>query len=610
MHETSFFLQAIIYLSAAVIFVPLAARLGLGSVLGYLIAGIGIGPAGLGLIGQGQDLLHFAEFGVVMMLFVIGLELELPLLWKLKNWLIGLGGLQVVFTTLILFGVFYSIFGNWKEGLAIGMILSMSSTAIVLQTLNEKGLMKTQSGQGAFSVLLFQDMAVIPMLAIFPLLATYPVLVEAEKGALDSFPAWLKTVFVLLAIGSIVFLGRFALNPLFHLLAKTRLREVFTAASLLLVLLIAQLMTVVGLSPALGTFLAGVVLATSEFRHELESDLEPFKGLLLGLFFISVGASLSIEIIQKEPLQIFSLVTLILFVKILVLLVLSKIFSFSLDQSLFFALSLSQVGEFAFVLFTFSLQNGILSENIVALLVASTAISMGLTPLLLLLYEKVILPRISLVKSSLGTAPEIIEEQHPVIIAGFGKYGNMLGRFLRVNQIPMTIIDDDSERMEVLSKFGFKVYFGDPSRHQLLESAGAHKAKLIVASMDTFEKQKEVIETAKKHFPKIPILARAGDREEAYTLKDLGADFVFRETRESAVEMGKLVLRQMGKRANQAEQMAFDFLTHDEEGFEELFQHRADRKTYISLAKQRNAELERLILSETPEADKDNHGWD
>lgn len=610
MHETGFFLQAIIYLTAAVICVPLAARLGLGSVLGYLLAGIGIGPAGLGLIGEGQDLLHFAEFGVVMMLFVIGLELELPLLWKLKNWLIGLGGLQILLTTAILFGSFYFLFGNWKESLAVGMILSMSSTAIVLQTLQEKGLMKTQSGQGAFSVLLFQDMAVIPMLAIFPLLASYSTTVVSSHGALDSFPAWLKTLFVFLAIGGIVFSGRFALNPLFHVLAKTKLREVFTAASLLLVLVIAQLMTLVGLSPALGTFLAGVVLATSEFRHELESDLEPFKGLLLGLFFISVGASLNIEVIQNNPLQIVGLVSMILLAKILVLVILSRLFSFSLDQSLFFALSLSQVGEFAFVLFSFSLSNGILSEELTYLLVAITAISMGLTPILLLLYEKLILPSLNLRKNKPIANSTNIEEEHPVIIAGFGKYGNMLGRFLRISQIPMTIIDDDSDRNEVLSKFGFKVYFGDPTRHQLLASAGGKKSQLLVASLDSFEKQKELIENSKKHFPNLPILARAGDREEAYALKDLGADYVFRETRESAIEMGKLVLRLMGKRGNQVEQMAYEFLTHDEEGFEELFQHRGDRKKYISMAKQRNAELERLILSETPEPDLENHGWD
>jgi monovalent cation:proton antiporter-2 (CPA2) family protein len=613
MGEANFFLQALVYLTAAIVMVPLAHKLGLGSVLGYLLAGIGIGPAVLGFVGaEGQALMHFAEFGVVMMLFVIGLELEIDLLWKLKVWLLGLGGLQVTLTT-IFFAIIAYFFGvEVKPALALGMILSLSSTAIVLQTLKEKGLMKSVSGQASFSVLLFQDMAVIPMLAIFPLLATS--VSQGDGGHSNSlihhYPAWIQTLIVLSTISLIIVIGKYALSPLFRILASTGLREVFTGASLLLVIGISLLMGVIGLSAALGTFLAGVVLATSEFRHELESDIEPFKGLLLGLFFLSVGASMNLDIVFQNPIKIAMIVALIVIGKAVILFILGMTFKLPLDQNLYFALGLSQVGEFSFVLFSYSEQNGILPHDLVSSLVAAVAISMALTPIFLLIYEKYIYSMICDETSQLREFDKIEGEENPVIIAGFGKFGNMLGRFLRLMGVHLTILDFDADRVDMLRRFGFKVYFGDATRHELLVGAGADKAKLIIAALDSFEKQIELIHMVKKHFPNLKILARAGDREEAYKLKDIGADLVYRETRETAIELGIDALRSLGFRGYQARRAASLFLKNDTEAFDALYEHRKDRKTYISLAKQRNAELERLMRIDSGENEVSTEaGW-
>ncbi len=598
MNDLDFFVQALIYLSAAIIMVPIAHRLGLGSVLGYLLAGIGIGPAVLGFVGtEGHDLLHFAEFGVVMMLFVIGLELEISLLWRLKYWLLGLGGLQVTLTSalVLVFSLFFGL--ETKPSIALGLILALSSTAIVLQTLKEKGLMQSLSGQASFSVLLFQDMAVIPILAIFPLLADSDQTgAEHSSSLIHHLPGYLQTIIVILTVISIILAGRYLLGPLFRALASTGLREVFTGASLLLVIGISILMGLIGVSAALGTFLAGVVLATSEFRHELESNIEPFKGLLLGLFFLSVGASMNLKVVYENPFLILGTVLGIMLLKALVLLLLGWIFRLPLDQNLYFALALSQVGEFSFVLFNYSESSGILSEQIVSTMVASVAISMALTPIFLLVYEKWFKSLLEDKGTEKPKEDEVHGEENPVIICGFGKFGNMLGRFLRVNRIGITVLDYDVDRIEMLRRFGFKVYFGDATRTELLLSIGAEKATLLVAALDSFEKQEELIRNVIQHFPHLTILARAGDREEAYQLKELGAHRVYRETKNTAIELGVDVLKSMGIRSYQARKAALTFSKHDEETFEELFEHRKDRKAYISLAKQRNAELERLIL--------------
>ena len=461
MDQHSLLFQAMVYLAAAIVFVPLAKKLGLGAVLGYLLAGIIIGPSVLGFIGtEGEDIMHFAEFGVVMMLFLIGMELEPALLWRLRASILGLGGLQVVLSAAAIAGIALLLGQPVNNSLALGMILSLSSTAIVLQTLNEKGWMSTAAGQSAFSVLLFQDIAVIPMLAIFPLLAG-SVATESTSHSpslRDNLPGWGQTLVVLGAVAIIIIAGRYLVRPIMRVIARTRVRELFTATALLMVVAIAVLMNLVGLSSALGAFLGGVVLANSEYRHELESDIEPFKGLLLGLFFIAVGASIDFRLILEQPWLIMGLVAGIMAVKGIVLFVLGKIFKLNIDQNLLFAFALADIGEFAFVLLSFTSQTRLLSSEMTAMMTAVVAISMALTPLIMLLYEKVIQPYFTRSEVKAEREADEITEKHPVIIAGFGRFGSMTGRFLRANGINATILDLDSDRVDALHNLGIKVY--------------------------------------------------------------------------------------------------------------------------------------------------------
>ncbi|UCH66737.1 MAG: cation:proton antiporter [Ignavibacterium sp.] len=612
MHHDSFFFQALVYLTAAVVSVPIAKRIGLGSVLGYLIAGVIIGPAVLGLIGEGgQDIMHFAEFGVVMMLFVIGLELEPSLLWKMRTSILGLGGMQVLVTSVIVAVAAMIIGVPWQASVALGLTLSLSSTAIVLQTMNEKGLMKTVSGQSSFAVLLFQDIAVIPMLAIFPLLATQAVAAsDGHTTLVGSLPGWAQTLAVLAAVASIVIGGKYLMRPVFRFIAQTRLLEIFTAAALLLVIAIAVLMTQVGLSPALGTFLAGVVLANSEYRHELISDIEPFKGLLLGLFFISVGASINFNLILESPLIIAGLVVALMVVKGLVLFSLGKFFKISIDQNLIFSVSLAQSGEFAFVLFSFAAQNSIIGTNIINVMVAVVALSMVMTPIVIVITGKLILPRFG-TRETDERESDKIEEENPVIIAGFDKFGNIVGRLLKANGIGTTVLDFDSDRVEILRKLGLKVYYGDASRHDLLHAAGAEKAKLIIIAFDNAEKNIALVETIKKHFPHLKILVRAIDRPDAYELLNTGINDVYRDTIDVSLRMGIDAMRMLGYRAHRAHRAAKTFLKHDESALRELSAMREDRKEYLSAARQYIAELEELIQSDDadPELERDA-GWD
>lgn len=509
MHSEGFFYQAFIYLGAAVIAVPIAKRLGLGSVLGYLLAGVAIGPFGLRLIGQeGHDVMHFAEFGVVMMLFLVGLELQPRLLWHLRAPIIGLGGLQVAATSIVI-GAIALPFVPWRSALAIGMILSLSSTAIVLQSLNEKGLAKTSGGQSSFSVLLFQDIAVIPMLAILPLLAfsTHPS-DNPNPTWVDGLPAWGHTLVVLGAVGSIIAAGTFIMRPAFRFIARTKLREVFVAASLLLVIGIALLMTKVGLSPALGTFVAGVVLANNEYRHELESDVEPFKGLLLGLFFLAVGASIDFGLVTDHPALILGLVAALIATKFLILAALGRVFRLALDQNLLFALALAQGGEFAFVLFSFTTQHEILPSTVSGPLIAVVALSMAVSPLVMLLNDKLIQPRFG-TKRDDPRPSDLIDHARPVLIAGFGRFGSIVGRLLQANGIQTTVLDNDSDHVDVLRKLGMRVYYGDASRADLLHAAGAHQAQLIIIAIDDPDKVNELVHTVQRHYPKLTIFARA-----------------------------------------------------------------------------------------------------
>jgi CPA2 family monovalent cation:H+ antiporter-2 len=615
MDQNSFFFQAMVYLASAVIMVPIAKKTGLGSVLGYLLAGVVIGPAVLGFVGQeGQDVLHFAEFGVVMMLFVIGLELEPELLWKMRKSILGLGTMQVLITAGIFAGI-AMLFGlQWQQAIAMGMILSLSSTAIVLQTLNEKGLMKTAAGQSSFAVLLFQDIAVIPMLALFPLLAVIPpsgaVDEHATKTLVSGLPGWMQTLIVLGSVAVIIIAGRFLVRPLFRVVAATRLREVFTATVLLLVVGIAVLMTQVGLSPALGTFLAGVVLADSEYRHELESDIDPFKGLLLGLFFIAVGASIDFNMILQDPGLIAGLVLLLMFVKGLVLFILGKFFRLGIDQNILLAVALSQVGEFAFVLFSFSLQEGILAPGTVDIMVAVVAISMALTPLLMLLNERVILPRIGVKESGPEREADAIDEKNPVIIAGFGHFGNSIGRFLRAHKIGMTILDTDSDRVELLRKMGFKVYYGDATRHDLLQSAGAQHAKLIIIALEPAEKRLEMIETIKKHFPNLRMLVRSENRFDSYDLMNAGMLHVYRETFDTAMRVGVDAMKFLGYRQYTAQRAARLFAKLDEANLKKLAAIR-DWDEYVIAARENIEELDRVLQADKQQGDEwRDTGWD
>lgn len=616
MDHNSFLFQAMVYLAAAVIMVPLSKKIGLGSVLGYLLAGIVIGPAILGFIGkEGHDIMQFSEFGVVMMLFIIGLELEPELLWKLRRSIVGLGGLQVVITAAVVAGLALAFGVAWKPSLALGMILSLSSTAIVLQSLNEKGLMKTRAGQSSFSVLLFQDIAVIPMLALFPLLATEQTTSTGEgahgPSLVSDLPGWEQTLVVLGSVAVIILAGRYLIRPLLRLIASLRSREVFTATSLLLVTGIAVLMIQVGLSPALGTFLAGVVLANSEYKHELESDIEPFKGLLLGLFFIAVGASIDFTLIVKQPLMVFGLVLLLMTVKGVVLYILGKSFKLSADQNSLFVVALSQVGEFAFVLLSFSQQEGILPAETISIMVAVVAISMALTPLAILVNEKLIQPR--LVKHSIGDTREAdaIAEKNPVIIAGFGHFGTTVGRFLKAHNIGTTILDLDSDRVDFLRKMGFKVYYGDASRYDLLHAAGAAEAKLIVIALEPASKRLEMIETIKKHFPNLRMLVRASNRYDAYDLMNAGMLHVYRETIDTSLRVGVDVMKLLGYRAYAAQRAAQTFLKYDEDRLKKLASIQ-DKEEYIVTARTYIEELERLLQADNSNTTnfETDRGWD
>ena len=612
MHGDGFFYQAFIYLSAAVIAVPIAKRLGLGSVLGYLIAGIVIGPFVMGLVGEeGQDVMHFAEFGVVMMLFLIGLELQPALLWRMRSSILGLGGLQVLVTTLLV-SIITLLFTSlaWKIALAIGLTLALSSTAIVLQTLNEKGLLKTEGGKNAFSVLLFQDIAVIPILAILPLLAMGDATSSDQHLWIDHFSIGVKTLIIIGIISGIIAAGRYLVSPIFRLIAKTQLRELFTAAALLLVISIALLMTQIGLSPALGTFLAGVVLAQSEYRHELETDVEPFKGLLLGLFFIAVGASIDFDLIFRNPELIALLVLGLMFVKFVVLFVLARIFGMQRDSSFMFTFSLAQGGEFAFVLFSFALQNNVMGHEVTDPLIAAVVVSMALTPLLMLINEKVIRPRLDK-KDATQAEADTIEDQQDVIIAGFGRFGSFVGRLLQANGIYSTYLDVNPDTVDVLRQLGLKVYYGDASRRDLLEAAGAREAKLLIIAVDEPEKSIQIAKTAKKYFPHLKIMARTTNWYHSFDMMELGISDFYREYQDSSLRLGADALKELGFRQYQVQKMVKLFRKKDDQMVRHLFEDRDERQVVLQKTRNFFQNIERIMQEEQNSFGKEkDFGWD
>ncbi|HJW39294.1 MAG TPA: monovalent cation:proton antiporter-2 (CPA2) family protein, partial [Candidatus Udaeobacter sp.] len=533
------FFQVFVYLLAAVISVPLAKRLGLGSVLGYLLAGIVIGPFGLRLVGSAHgDVMHIAEFGVVMMLFVIGLELRPAVLWKLRGPIVGLGGAQMLGTAGAVAVLATWLGLRWQMAVAVGFIVAMSSTAIVLQLLSEKDQMRTAGGKSAFAVLLFQDIAVLPILALLPLLATVAPTGGADhaKNAISDLPGWQHALVVVAAIAAVILGGRYLLGPFFRYIAATHLREMFTVTALLLVVAIALLMQRVGLSPALGAFLAGVVLAESKYRHQLETDIEPFKGLLLGLFFISVGAGIDFAVIVDQPATIALLVVAVLALKFIVLLAVSRVSRLEPSQRYLFAFALAQGGEFAFVLCSFATQGGVLVAQMANLLGVTIALTMAAAPLLMMINERFVQPRFRSVLPA-REPDEIEERDNPVILAGVGRFGHIVARLLVVNGFGTTVLDNDAEQVETLGRFGIKSFYGDATRLDLLHTAGAARARIFIIAIDNEEKALEVVDLVQENFPKLRILARATSRQHAYELLRKGVTDVYRETFGSAVDL-------------------------------------------------------------------------
>jgi len=609
-----FFFQAIIYLLAAVICVPIAKKLGLSSILGYLFAGIFIGPYVLGLIGQeGQDIMHFAEFGVVMMLFLIGLELDPMKFWRMRKVIMGMGTLQVVGTAAILFIVCSIVLRwQWQATLTISLALTLSSTAIVMQTLSEKGLTKTSMGRSSFAVLLFQDLAVIPILALLPLLADGNIVnSNLSQSIISSFPAWVQTPIVLATIALVYIGGKYVIIPLLHIVAKTRLQELFTASALLLVMGVSFMMQLVGLSPALGAFIAGLVLANSEFRHELEGDIAPFKGLLLGLFFIGVGASINFHLIMADPIFIIIFSTIFNGIKFLVLLGVGKIYKKSSDQNLLFAFALSQAGEFGFVILGFATQLSLVPTQLANQMMAVIAISMVGTPFLLLINEKFIDPFFGVKEKQSKQKYDTIDEKNEVVIAGFGNFGSTIGRLLKANGMRATVLDMDSDRVDSLRKMGFKVYYGDALRLELLKAAGCENAKIFIAAIDNPRVNLQVVEMVKKHFPHIKILARARNRNDAFELVGMGINDFYRENLYSAVHLGVDALVEMGQRRYTATRQAQRFIKYDEEATYRLAEQRHDKKALLRSTLHEIEIQEQLIQNDLyAQLGANDHAWE
>jgi monovalent cation:proton antiporter-2 (CPA2) family protein len=595
-----------------VITVPIARRLGLGSVLGYLLAGAAIGPYALGLVGGGEDagVMHVAEFGVVMMLFLIGLELKPALLWRLRVPVLGMGGAQVLLTTGAVFGIGAAFGLPWRPALALGLVFSMSSTAIVLQSLQERGWLKLRGGQASFSVLLFQDLSVIPILALLPLLATQrgPEVIHARAGFIGSLPAWQQGLAVL-AAGALVLLGgRFLARPLFRFIAAARTPEVFTAAALSLVIGIALLMQAVGLSPALGAFLAGVVLAESEYRHELEGDIAPFKGLLLGLFFLSVGASIDFPFIGARLHWILGATLAVVALKLLVLLAVGKAFRRTWPDALLFGVALSQVGEFAFVLLALADALNVLSPLWTRGAVAVTALSMVTTPPLLMLLARAARPRR---EAAPAREMDAIEPEVPgkVILAGFGRMGNVIGRFLQANGVPTTVLDVDAELVDGVRKVGLKAWYGDASRLDMLRAAGAEQAELLILTLADTTKVKAIGDLARQHFPHLKILVRSKRRVDAYELINAGFDHVYRETLGTSLDMGADALRMLGFRAYHARRAALAFRKHNEAALRDLAGYWGG-KNYFEMLRAKIEEAETLVRGGAALRDQVDAAWD
>ncbi len=576
----------LVFLVAAVVAVPLARRFGLGAVLGYLLAGAAIGPWALRVVTDVESILSFSEFGVVLMLFVIGLELAPSKLWALRQTIFGYGALQMAGCALLI-GALAAAFGaSWQVALVAGLGLALSSTAIALATLGERNLFATPAGKASFGILLFQDIAAIPMIALLPMLT-----LDGPQPA--DGQAWIGAVKAVAVIAAVVVGGRYLVRPALRFIARTGMREMFTAFALLLVVGIAAMMEAVGMSMALGTFLAGVLLADSEYRHALEADIEPFKGLLLGLFFMAVGMSIDFGVMAQQPWQVLGLVAAVVGAKVLVLRLLAPRFEIARGQRLLFALLISQAGEFAFVVFGVARSAGLLPADIAALLVLVVALSMVTTPLLLLAYDQIVAPRAGKLRQR---ADDTIEPQdNPVLIAGFGRFGQIVGRLLYAQGIGVTVLDHDPDQIDFLRQFGFKVFYGDATRMDLLEAAGAAKAKILVVAVDGMDESLALIDRVRQRFPHLRIYARARHVSHVYLLKDRGVELFEREMFEGSLMLGRRVLEGLGLDPAEARAAAMKFRRHNIAAIDRFYPHYTDQKTMVSLARQARDELEEMF---------------
>ncbi|MEP2058466.1 MAG: monovalent cation:proton antiporter-2 (CPA2) family protein [Maribacter litoralis] len=607
---------AIVFLLGAIICVSLAKRLGLSSVIGYLIAGVLIGPYVLGFIGEeGDDILHFAEFGVVIMLFLIGLEIEPKNFWNMRKSITGMGGLQVAGTMLLSYLFFIFLDYDWKVALVISMAIALSSTAIAMQTIKEKGLMDTTFGNSAFSILLFQDIIVIFMLGAIPLLSntnseTNGNEHEVTGNLLDSLPMGYQTLAIILSVFLIIGAGRYLIVPMLRRVAKTGVRELLIASAFLIVFSISFLMEYVGLSPALGAFLGGVVLSSSEYKHELESTLEPFKNLMLGLFFIAVGASINFVVIAKMPWTIGGILITVILIKALVLFITGQVFKLKLDQKLLLTFGLAQVGEFAFVLLSFAFQLNILEQEQMDILLVITALTMSLTPIISIINERFILPKIG-TKESIKRPMDHIAKTQNVILVGFGHFGSTVGRFLRSHGIEATILDQDSNRVDFLRKMGFEVYYGDATRIDLLESAGIAEAKILICAIDNPSITKRITSLVKEHYPHVELMIRAQNRYDAYELLNMGFENIYRESLDTSLSLARDVLSKLGFRKYTLNRQVQNFIKYDESSLRRLASESKEDENYIFKARKELEEQERLLEEDFKRGivEYDNH-WD
>jgi len=612
--ETSLAMNTLLFLGVAIIMVPLARKFGLSSVIGYIAGGIIIGPYVLKLTGKDvNDIMHASEFGVIMLLFLVGLELEPRKFWEMRKKIIGLGLTQMLLTISLLFLVFIMVGWPLDKSIAIAMCFALSSTAIVLQTLQEKNNLKTLAGEASFSTLLFQDIAVIPILAILPLIAHYKTQDHNNEiqVLIQTLPEWMQFATVILGVVILILLGRYVFVPFLRYVSKSGMTELLTASSLFLVIGVSELMVAIGLSPALGAFLAGVMLANSEFRHELEAQIDPFKGLLLAVFFVSVGSTMNFNIIREDPLFIFSTVFAVLIIKFVVLFSIGKFFKLDNPQTLFYAFALSQVGEFAFVLINYASNLYLLSPELNAQMMAVTAITMCITPFLLIINDKLITPRFIREVPDSDNDFNILDgnvRQKKIIIVGFGHFGSTVGRLLKANKISATVLDRDSDRVKLLRSYGFKVYYGDATKIPTLRAAGIEDAEILILCLDDPDNNKFVADIVRENYPHVKIFVRAKNRIDAYDYLNNGINNIYRETLGTAVDMAVDVLHETGMRKYAARRLGQRFMAIDKESIRKLAKAEEDDEIHLFTTKEILQREEELLAYDN--LNFDNKQWE